>query len=187
MISLRKNTYAVVVSFQDRKNLFLVSIIEGHELSSQQSQTWTSHEHISLNIHPFTINMYRKLEKLRRQKFNKQYQIYIRKISKATNKTFQEWRQFSKIKKPQKQSHQPGIKEHCTKFGAIFYDTLYPYRSRLNRPRFLACVLLESAVLLEPRQYKNNSIQSKIIPIFKLARFFPHCIGGKKERQFQFD
>ena len=38
---------------------------------------------------------------------------------------------------------------------------------------------------LEPRQYKNDSIQSKIIPILKLARFFPHCLGGEKERQFQ--
>ena len=37
---------------------------------------------------------------------------------------------------------------------------------------------------LEQRQYKNDSIQSKIIPILKLARFFPHCIGGEKERQF---
>ena len=39
--------------------------------------------------------------------------------------------------------------------------------------------------LLEQRQYKNDSIQSKISPILKLARFFPHYIGGEKERQFQ--
>ena len=39
--------------------------------------------------------------------------------------------------------------------------------------------------ILEQRQYKNDSIQSKIIPILKLARFSPHFIGGKKERQFQ--
>ena len=38
---------------------------------------------------------------------------------------------------------------------------------------------------LELRQYKNDSIQSKIIPILKLALFFPHCLGGEKERQFQ--
>ena len=40
-------------------------------------------------------------------------------------------------------------------------------------------------LLLEQRQHKNDSIQSKIIPILKLARFFPHCIGGEKGRQFQ--
>ena len=39
---------------------------------------------------------------------------------------------------------------------------------------------------LEQRQNKNDSIQPKIIPILKLARFFPHCIlGGEKDRQFQ--
>ena len=37
----------------------------------------------------------------------------------------------------------------------------------------------------EQRQYKSDSIQSKIIPVLKLARFFPHCIGCEKERQFQ--
>ena len=40
-------------------------------------------------------------------------------------------------------------------------------------------------IKLEQRQYKNDSIQSEIIPILKLAHFFPHCIGGEKERQFQ--
>ena len=34
---------------------------------------------------------------------------------------------------------------------------------------------------LEQRQNKSDSIQSKIIPILKLAR----CLGGEKERQFQ--
>ena len=38
---------------------------------------------------------------------------------------------------------------------------------------------------LEQRQYKNYSIKSKIIPILKLARFFPHCLDGETERQFQ--
>ena len=32
--------------------------------------------------------------------------------------------------------------------------------------------------LLEQRQNKNDSIQSKIIPILKLTLFFPHRIGG---------
>ena len=41
-----------------------------------------------------------------------------------------------------------------------------------------------SSMRLEQRQYKNDLIQSKIIPILKLARFFSHCIGGEKERQF---
>ena len=40
-------------------------------------------------------------------------------------------------------------------------------------------------VLLEQRQDKNDSIQSKIIPILKLPRFFPHRLGGEKARQIQ--
>ena len=35
---------------------------------------------------------------------------------------------------------------------------------------------------LEQRQYKNDSIQSKLIPILKLPRFFS---GDEKARQFQ--
>ena len=38
---------------------------------------------------------------------------------------------------------------------------------------------------LEQRKDKNDSILTKIIPVLKLPRFFPRCIGGKKERQFQ--
>ena len=38
---------------------------------------------------------------------------------------------------------------------------------------------------LEQRQNKRDSIQSKIIPILKLARFFPHHVGGEKARQIQ--
>ena len=38
---------------------------------------------------------------------------------------------------------------------------------------------------LEPRQIKNNPIQSKIIPILKLALFFTLRTGGEKGRQFQ--
>ena len=38
---------------------------------------------------------------------------------------------------------------------------------------------------LEQRQNKNDSIQSKIIPILKLPLFSPHLIGGEKARQFQ--
>ena len=50
----------------------------------------------------------------------------------------------------------------------------------------IACKSCKStSFLLEPRQYKNDSIQSKIIPILKLARFLSHCLGGEKERQFQ--
>ena len=39
--------------------------------------------------------------------------------------------------------------------------------------------------LLEQRQNKNDSIQSKRIPILNLSGFFPHRIGGEKERQIQ--
>ena len=39
--------------------------------------------------------------------------------------------------------------------------------------------------LLEQRLKKNDSIQSKMIPILKLPRFFPRRIGGEKARQFQ--
>ena len=35
---------------------------------------------------------------------------------------------------------------------------------------------------LELRQYKNDSIPSKIIPILKLPRFFPRRIADEKER-----
>ena len=38
---------------------------------------------------------------------------------------------------------------------------------------------------LELRQYKNDSIQSKKIPVLKLPRLFPRCISDEKERQFQ--
>ena len=38
---------------------------------------------------------------------------------------------------------------------------------------------------LELRQCNNDSIQSKNIPVLKLARFFPRRIGDEKERQFQ--
>ena len=38
---------------------------------------------------------------------------------------------------------------------------------------------------LKPRQYQNDSIQSKIIPTLKLPRFFHHLDGEGKERQFQ--
>ena len=37
-------------------------------------------------------------------------------------------------------------------------------------------------VILEQRQNKNDSIQSKIIPILKLPRFFPLRIGSEKPR-----
>ena len=40
-------------------------------------------------------------------------------------------------------------------------------------------------LILKQRQNKNDSIQSKIIPILKLPRFFPYRIGGEKGRQFQ--
>ena len=40
-------------------------------------------------------------------------------------------------------------------------------------------------LLLNLIQYKNDSIQSKIILIFKLPSFFCGCIDGEKARQFQ--
>ena len=38
---------------------------------------------------------------------------------------------------------------------------------------------------VEQRQDKNDSIESKIIPILKLTRFFPHRIGGEKGGNFK--
>ena len=38
---------------------------------------------------------------------------------------------------------------------------------------------------LEQRQNKNDSIQSKIIPMLKLPRFILHRTGGEKARQFK--
>ena len=40
-------------------------------------------------------------------------------------------------------------------------------------------------VLLEQRQYRNDSFQSKIIPILNLPPFSLRRISGEKERQFQ--
>ena len=39
--------------------------------------------------------------------------------------------------------------------------------------------------LLEPRQYKNDSIHSEIIPTLKLARFFTTYAMGKKRVNFK--
>ena len=39
--------------------------------------------------------------------------------------------------------------------------------------------------VLEPRQYKNDSIQSKIIPILKMPHFFTTYPMRKKARQIQ--
>ena len=39
--------------------------------------------------------------------------------------------------------------------------------------------------MLELRQYKNDYIQSKKIPVLKLPLFFLRRIGDEKERQFQ--
>ena len=38
---------------------------------------------------------------------------------------------------------------------------------------------------LELRQYKNDTIHSKINPVLNLPRFFPRRIGDEKEWQFQ--
>ena len=38
---------------------------------------------------------------------------------------------------------------------------------------------------LEQRQFRNDSIQSRIIPIWKLPPFYPRRIGGEKARQSQ--
>ena len=42
--------------------------------------------------------------------------------------------------------------------------------------------ITEMSFELELRQYKNESILSKIIPILKLPRFFPRRIADEKER-----
>ena len=39
--------------------------------------------------------------------------------------------------------------------------------------------------LLEQRQYKKDSSQTKIILVLKLPRFFSHHVGDEKARQFQ--
>ena len=87
-----------------------------------------------------------------------------------------------------------------------FFQELYTYiswnlESKINQTlrwtwgifldRFSKCYstpLLEgviSAAYIEPRQYKNDSIQSKIIPRLKLPLFCPDRKGGEKARQFQ--
>ena len=43
----------------------------------------------------------------------------------------------------------------------------------------------EDAKTLEQKQYKKESIQSKIILVLKLPRFFPRRKGGEKAGQFQ--
>ena len=40
-------------------------------------------------------------------------------------------------------------------------------------------------LMLEPRKYKNDSIQSKIIPTMKLPRFLTTYMVREKARQFQ--
>ena len=42
-----------------------------------------------------------------------------------------------------------------------------------------------NSLVLEPRQYKTDSIQSKIIPTLKLPRFFNTYTVKEKVRQFQ--
>ena len=54
-----------------------------------------------------------------------------------------------------------------------FYSRFYKVTERIEE------------AFLELRQYKDNSIQSKIIPILKLPRFLPRCVSDEKERQFQ--
>ena len=56
-----------------------------------------------------------------------------------------------------------------------------------NSSQILECNIsaLPKRLCLEQRQYKNDSIQSKLIPILKLPPFSPRRIGGKKARQFQ--
>ena len=52
---------------------------------------------------------------------------------------------------------------------------------------FLLSISLKSkyGLKLEQRQYKNDSIQSKKIPILNLPRFFPHRVDDEKQRQLQ--
>ena len=44
---------------------------------------------------------------------------------------------------------------------------------------------VRSLKVVELREYKNNSIQSKKNPILNLPRFFPGRVGDEKDRQFQ--
>ena len=48
----------------------------------------------------------------------------------------------------------------------------------LSRRRREYLAVQPQTLLLEQRQNKNDSIQSKIIPIFKYMRFSPHRKGG---------
>ena len=63
----------------------------------------------------------------------------------------------------------------------FLFDQLFCDKVKLDSLFDHECQIFE---LLEQRQYKNDSIQSKIIPILKLARFFTQCLGGEKERYF---
>ena len=46
-------------------------------------------------------------------------------------------------------------------------------------------IIFDSKYMLELRQYKNDSIQSEIIPRLKLPHFFSTYTVRGKERQFQ--
>ena len=54
-----------------------------------------------------------------------------------------------------------------------------------NCKREMALWYISSLENLEPRQYKNDSIQSKIFPVLKLPHLFSRRVGDEKERQFQ--
>ena len=60
----------------------------------------------------------------------------------------------------------------------------YKPTSLINR-RIPPLVYKDSHFKIEPRKYKNDSIQSKIIPTLKLPRFFTTYTVRWKERQFQ--
>ena len=80
-------------------------------------------------------------------------------------------------------------------FGIHINDRSYIYISTSNT--YLAHFLfllsqqdfiskIFSEIMLEQRQYKIDSIKSKIIPVLKLPCFFSHRKGGEKARQFQY-
>ena len=62
---------------------------------------------------------------------------------------------------------------------------LIRFESLWKSYKFQSFILTLEYLVLEQRQYKNDSIQSKIIPIFKLPHFFPCRLGGEKARQIQ--
>ena len=68
-----------------------------------------------------------------------------------------------------------------------FFGTSIPHYETAKRSKNSLALenFVRGTTLLEQRQYKNDSIQSKIIPRLKLPRFFTTYTVRGKERQFQ--